>query len=76
MICNIFSHSGGNIGQKVDILTGATSGNRDNHSAILVLIEDVVVETQNQSSDDSVVDVLDITSKSTFKNRWKNIFKS
>lgn len=75
-IRNIFSHSGGNIGQKVDILCGATSGNKDNHSAILVLIEDVVVETQNQSTDDSVVDVLDITSKSTFKNRWKNIFKS
>jgi protein phosphatase len=38
---NIFSKSGGDIDKKVKILTGATTENKDNHTAILVHIKDV-----------------------------------
>lgn len=68
-ICNIFSHSGGNIEQKVDILTGATSSNRDNHSALLVHI--IFVDNLSAVSDRTTKQKL----SSSFNIRWKNFMK-
>lgn len=42
----IFSEKGGEIDNKVDMLIKVTAHNHDNHSAILVLITDVIVPTE------------------------------
>ena len=39
-ISYIFSEEGGDIRNKVDIIVGATSSNRDNHSAFLIRVLD------------------------------------
>lgn len=52
---NIFSKSGGDIDNKVKILTGATSENKDNHTAILVQIKDVVKPKVEKTSKPSLI---------------------
>lgn len=68
-IRNIFSLSGGNIEQKVDILTGATSSNRDNHSALLVQV--ISVEYMPDESDHTAKQ----EPSPHFNISWKNILK-
>lgn len=41
-IKNIFSYQGGDDERKIEILTGATDNNKDNHTAIIVHILDVI----------------------------------
>lgn len=49
-IRNIFSNAGGDIDEKVKILIGATSKNKDNHSAILVRVIDVYSDSVKEFS--------------------------
>lgn len=72
---NIFSKSGGDIDNKVKILTGATSENKDNHTAFLVHVKDVILSKTSKTSIPTKPSLIAKVSSGNFE-RFVSILKS